>query len=165
MALLNYRNDFSDDEDFFKEKYDMGFEEFIKEYGEYKIIIDLKDKIVVSVESIECDEEKRFPVDVLALLVPEGEKYGYKASLIYTEPFSFIKIEYLDGHKRIFYKGGECIPQDVEDFLDCSDIFFDAEDYGFKKEDVFNYIELKLKADYDFNFKLDKDKLVILEGL
>lgn len=141
----------------------MTYEEFIN-YHSDNIVIDLTDKVVVSIESIWNDS--KFPANILAILIPEEEKYKYKATLIYSGHIAFIKIEYEDGKVKYFYKDDECMPQTYKELEQYeSDIFYQCEENGFKKEDILEQIELIIRSKYDFRYKLSKDSLIMLEGL
>lgn len=168
MALFKLQGgDLEDDVEHFQKSYDCTYEEFIKEYGKDKIIIDLKDKIVVSLCTFHnyFDKSKKLPIELLTVLIPEEDKYKYTAELIYVGHIAFIKISYESGKVKYLFKDDECYPQNFDDALESGDLLFCAEEQGFTKEDILGQIEKFIQVNHDYNFKLDKDKLVILEGL
>lgn len=150
-----------------KESYDMTCEEFISYYSRDNIVIDLTGKIVVAVESIwNYWKDIKHPIKVLALLIPEEEKHHYKATLIYSGHIAFIKLEYSNGEVKYLIKDDECTPQSFDEMVEWnSSIIYECEENGFKKEDILTYIEMLIRVKYDYNFKLNKDDLILLEGL
>lgn len=167
MALLNFKNDLQNDKEHFESLYKMTYEEFIGEYAEDNQVIDLTGKVVVCIESAwEYPEPARLPADILAILIPEGEKYKYKASLIYSGHIAFIKIEYEDGRIKYFYKDDECCPQTYAEFCEYdASVFYQCEENGFQKDDVLKQMEMTIKVSHDFGYELDADNLIILQGL
>lgn len=166
MAIFNLQKDLKFDREHFETLYGKTYEEFIESYSD-NVIIDLTGKVVVCIESTwRYPEQARFPADILAILIPEGKKYKYKATLIYSCHIAFIKLEYENGTIKYFYKDDECYPQTYDEFCENdADVFCQCEENGFKKEDVLKQIEMTIKVNYDFGYELDKDSLIILNGL
>lgn len=165
MALFNIKNDFNRDMKFFEQMYDMTCQEFIDYYGDDNEVINLTDKVVVSIDSFEPDGNT--PIDLLAILIPEEERYHYKATLIYAGHIAFIKLERKNGTIEYLYKDDECCPQtyaDIEGYAD-SHLTYDINERGFELEDMVTQIQRYIQSRFDLRYKLDKDSLIILEGL
>lgn len=163
--LYNIKNDFNNDKIYFESQYEMTYEEFINYYGDDNEVIDLTGKVVISLTSFE--PYGNTPVDLLGIFIPEGEKLGYKATLIYASHIAFIKTEHKNGLVQYRYKDDECCPQtykDIEEYEDCP-LTYDINGRGFKLEDMVTQIERYIQSRFDLNYKLNKDDLIILEGL
>ena len=171
MALIQtHKGELSGDLEHFKQLYEIGYEEFIGEYEDDNIIIDLEDKIVVSLTT-HCLEGKT-PLEVLAVFIPEDERLKYKSILIYSGHIAFVKCEFENGKVIYKYKDDECYPQTLEEVLGMdnhreeSTLMYSVRDYGFTKEDVITHIERYIQVNYDFNYKIeDISKVVVLQGL
>lgn len=164
MALLKInRNDFSQDLEHFKKLYNMNYEEFIDKYRDDKIEIELSDKIVVSMEA----DNKKLPMTILNIFISEEERCKYKSSLIYVGHIAFIRLQYNDGSVVFLYKDDECYPQTFKEVCedDESDLIYCCEDNGFKKEDIICQFEKVIQSTFDYNYKVDMDKVIVLIGL
>ena len=144
-----------------KKRHNMTCEEFIN-YHKDNIVIDLEDKIIVALAS--CDDESA-PVETLAIFIPEGEKHDYKATLIYAGYIAFVKLEYKDGKVKYLIKDDECCPCDFDECIESGDILYCAEENGYTREDILDFIEKTIQVNYNYKFKIDKEKLIVLEGL
>lgn len=144
-----------------KERYNKTCEEFINYYSD-NIVIDLTDKIVVALAS--CDD-KTLPIETLAILIPQEEEYKYKATLIYAGHIAFIKLVYENGTINYLIKDDECCPCDFDECIESGDILYCAKENNFTREDILGFIEKVIQVNYDYRFKIDKDKLIMLEGL
>jgi len=163
MAIFKLEYDFKDDKEHFEELYEVTYEEFIEKYGDDKEIIDLTDKVIVS---LRADSDRNLPMDLLTVFIPEEEKHNYKATLIYAGHIAFIKLEYKDGKIVYLYKDDECSPMTFEYFLSIEDdATYCCEQNGFKVSDTELQIEKFIQSVYDFNFILDIDNVIVLEGL
>lgn len=163
MALINVEyKDFVEDRNHFHDLYDCSYEEFIEEYGDDKIEIDLKDKIVVALSH---EDGNNMPVCIHSIFIPEGDRYKYTSKLVYVGHIAFLIVEFKNGKKRMFYKDDECYPQNFEDCITCGDILFCAEENGFNREDILSQIEKTIQINHNFKFKLKEEQLVMLEGL
>jgi len=164
MALFQInRDDFSQDLDHFIKLYDMDYLEFIDKYGSDKIEIELSDKIVVSAFA---DNEK-LPMNILTIFIPEEDRHKYKSSLIYVGHIAFIKLQYDNGNTLFIYKDDECYPQTFKEIYDEdeTDLSYCCEDNGFKKEDIIYQFEKLIQSTFDYNYKIDMDKVIMLIGL
>lgn len=166
MALLKFKNDFSDDMEHFKDLYECTPEQFISGYSD-NIEIDLTGKVVVAVEA-PCLlwGKATLPINILAIFIPEEEKYSYKATLIYSGHIAFLQIKRTDGKIQYFYKDDECYPQTYTDFERCeSECFYECKENGFEDKDILKQIEMQIQVSHDFKFKAKPENLIILEGL
>jgi hypothetical protein len=146
-----------------KEGYKKTCEEFIQSNSDDNVVIDLTGKVVVALEAL---DSKRLPIDIYAILIPEEERYNYKATLIYSAHIAFIKLEYKDGRVKYLIKDDECYPKTFQETIEESgDLLYIAEDNGFTADNIFDVIRMKIKVEYDYNFELKKEDLIILEGL
>lgn len=143
-----------------REIYDKTCEEFINYYSD-RIEIDLTDKVVVAVS---YSDNELTPIEVLSVLIPEQEKHGYKATLIYSGHIAFVKLEYNDGRIKYLIKDDECPPQSFDDCIENGDILYCAEENGYTRNDILKYIENFIRV-HNFKFNIDKEKLIMLEGL
>ena len=164
MALIRLEEwDFKDDLEHFETLYDMDYEKFINTYKRDIIIIDLTDKIVVS---LRADSNKNLPLDLLTVFIPEEFKYNYKATLIYSGHIAFIKLVYNNGLIKYFYKDDECQPIDMDELLNSGDdVVYCCEEKGFKSSDIELQIEKFIQATFDYNYKFDKNNIIVLQGL
>jgi hypothetical protein len=160
-----YDNDFSGDMKHFESLYECTAEEFINKYRD-QTVIDLTGKVVVSVADW-CIEKSNVPLDILGIFVDEGERLGYKSSLIYSGHISFIKVEFNDDTIKYFYKDDECPPMTMEEFYteECSVMYSWCTEKGKPKEDILTHIENAIRFYHDVNYKLDPNNLYIVEGL
>lgn len=161
-------DDFKKDESKFCETYSdfKSYQQFIDYYTD-NIHIDLTGKIVLSVAG-HCLNKVNTPMDILAIFIDEGERFGYKSELIYAGHIAFIKCVFKD--KTIWrYKDDECMPVNYQDFVygGCSgDLVYEwcEEGTGYKV-DFFKQIKYFVRSVFDLNYELDSNKLVILQGL
>lgn len=109
-----------------------------------------------------CKEQ---PIDVLTCFIEEGDTHSYTTNLIVNGYTTILEITYEDDSKIYFFNEREAWPQTFDEGIDCGDLLFTAEENGYTKEDCFNYIEDYIKIKHDYKFKLNKDKLTIMEGL
>jgi len=164
MALLQFDNwDFKDDLEHFETLYNMEYEEFINTHKQNNITIDLTNKIVVSIRA--CSD-KNLPIDILTIFIPEEIKNKYKSTLIYAGHIAFIKFEYNNGLIKYSYKDDECYPVDMDELLNSGDdVVYCCEEKGFKNSDIELQIEKFIQATFDYNYKFDKNNIIILQGL
>jgi hypothetical protein len=166
MALLRIaRWDFKEDKAHFESLYHKTYEEFINLYSDDNIIIDLTGKIVVSLEAAHCYLNENLPVQLLTIFIPEEVKKKYKASLIYAGHIAFIKAEFNDGSNLYYYKDDECYPVDITRISELGDLLYCCEENGFTAEDVELQIEKCVQGIFDYRFKLDRNNLILLQGL
>ncbi len=157
-------NDFDNDLEYFKKQYEMDYEEFINAYKRDNVVINLTGKIVVAIES-QDHFNKRKPCEILGIFVPEEERLGYKATLIYAGHIAFIKCEFKSGKIVYYYKDDECCPQNFEECINSGDILYSAEETGFTRNDILQQIQMWLRLSYDFNYEVKEEDLVMLAGL
>ena len=150
----------------FVELYDETAEEFIAKYEEDIISIDLTGKVLVAVESAWAWGND-FPVEIKAILVPEEQRYGYKATLIYAGHIAFVKLEYKDGREtRYLIKDDECEPSTLAELIHYeSSIVYQCEKQNYTIEDMLEQIEMIIRSKYNFKYKLKRDNIIFLEGL
>jgi hypothetical protein len=164
VALLRISQvDFKSDTVHFEKQYEMNYEQFIEKYNGDNIIIDISDKIIIS---LRADSDYNLPMDLLTILIPEEDKYKYKATLIYSGHIAFIKLEYKDGKIVYFYKDDECHPGTWDEWMSWDgDVKFCCEEKGFTVRDMEIQVEKIIQSTFDYNYKFDKDKIIVLEGL
>lgn len=179
MGLKKFKHDFNNDLDFFIKIYNdddfeiTGYQDYIDYYDKEDVItIDLTNKCIVSATNFCCDtkNELKFPYIPLTIFSDDGDKYGYKATLIYAGHIAFLKLDYTNGKTLWFYKDDECYPTTIQECIEDTDVahFWDcARHNGFTDEEIIGYTEALYKTNIDYNFKLptDLNNVIILQGL
>ncbi len=158
--LIKFKNDFQLDRNLFYTLYDCTPEEFIEKWKDDEIRIDLKDKLVVSASSSSLE---RTPI-CLHTIYKFDETRSISAELIYSGHIAFIVIQNKN-EKFVFYKDDECHPVTLNElFAYDGDIIYLAKENGFKEEDIYKTITCAMQP-YEFGYSIDKDDIIVLEGL
>lgn len=139
----------------YKEK-EWSYESSLKEWleREPEQLIDLTGKIVVALEA------GQYPVEIIGCYIPLKE---HKAILKTIGHINFIIIN----DEIVLYKDDESWAQTWEEFnTNYSDIVYTCvEEYKKPKEYILKYIECYIKYNYDIDYEMNTDDLIILEGL
>ena len=163
---LNGGSSFKDDENLFIELYDMSIEEFIKKC-EIDVHIDLKNKIVVTIDGFFIKKQK-LPMYILDLFIDEGKRLNYSSELFYCGQIAFLKIIWKNGKIKYFYKDDECFPYTLKEYnheQPHDTHYCWVEECNGCADDISKQIEYMVKGLYDFNFTINEDDVIILEGL
>lgn len=156
MSLINNNRDgFSRDTKHFEDMYNMTYDEFIANHKDIEIA--LHDKIVIVIEP---HNDTECPVNIISAFIPEEIKHNYKATLIYAGHISFIKLEYKNGRILYLYKDDECYPQLLSERFKENTLSFE----GYEEIDVMSQIERFIQSTFRYNYTINKDNVIILEG-
>lgn len=153
-------------EDDFRRQHNRNFREAIGIAREYKdlVEIDLTGKILVVPECYVPTGHKT-PINISQIYIPE--ECNKNAKLYYDGCTAFLLYENQSGTETWFYKDDECYPcEGIEEYVENNgDVDYCCEENQFKVSDIGKQIEAVIKGHYDFNYILDEENLVFIQGL